>query len=110
MVKDVRKSGYQEIASRRIVEGCHGPAMLASRLFVLCCGLISIGHGLSFTCFGRVLKGLLVFSAAERITTTLGTVCHDNRACLGQLTILGDSWLGGYARGSVFRAGHLGLL
>ena len=46
-------------------------ATLASRLFVLCCGLIPIGHGLSFTCFGRVLKGLLVFGAAERITLPL---------------------------------------
>ena len=26
--------------------------------------------------------------------TALGTVCHDNWACLGQLTILGDSWPG----------------
>ena len=42
--------------------------------------------------------------------TTLGAVCHYNRACLGQLTILGDSWPGGYACGSVFRVGHLGLL
>ena len=47
----------------------------------LSCGLISIGHGLSFTCFGRVLKGLLVFGTAERITlplelfgTTIGLV------------------------------------
>ena len=46
-------------------------AMLASRLFVLCCRLVSIGHGLSFTCFGQVLKGLLVFGAAERITLPL---------------------------------------
>ena len=37
----------------------------------LSCGLISIGHGLSFTCFGWVLKGLLVFGAAERITLPL---------------------------------------
>ena len=37
----------------------------------LSCGLISIGHGLSFTCFGRVLKGLLVFGTAERITLPL---------------------------------------
>ena len=46
-------------------------AMLASRLFVLCCGLISIGHGFSFMCFGRVLKGLLVFGTAVRITLPL---------------------------------------
>ena len=37
----------------------------------LSCGLISIRHGLSFTCFGWVLKGLLVFSTAERITLPL---------------------------------------
>ena len=37
----------------------------------LSCGLISIGHGLSFTCFGRVLKGFLVFGTAERITLPL---------------------------------------
>ena len=30
-----------------------------------------LGHGLSFTCFGQVLKGLLVFGAAERITLPL---------------------------------------
>ena len=42
--------------------------------------------------------------------TTLGAVCHDNQARLGRLTVLGDSWLGGYACGSVFRAGHPGLL
>ena len=46
-------------------------ATLASRLFVLCCGLSSIGHGLSFMCFGQVLKGLLVFGAAECITLPL---------------------------------------
>ena len=34
----------------------------------LSCGLISIGHGHSFTCFGWVLKGLLVFGTAECIT------------------------------------------
>ena len=34
----------------------------------LSCGLISTGHGHSFTCFGRVLKELLVFGTAERIT------------------------------------------
>ena len=37
----------------------------------LCSGLISTGHGLSFTSFRRVLKGLLVFGAAERITRPL---------------------------------------
>ena len=37
----------------------------------LCCRLISIEHGLSFTCFRWVLKGLLVFGAAERITLPL---------------------------------------
>ena len=37
----------------------------------LCCRLISIGHGLSFICFGWVLKGLLVFGAAEHITLPL---------------------------------------
>ena len=34
-------------------------------------GLFSIGHGLSFMCFGWVLKGLLVFGAAERIILPL---------------------------------------
>ena len=37
----------------------------------LSCGLISIGHGLSFTCSGQVLKGLLVFGTAECITLPL---------------------------------------
>ena len=37
----------------------------------LSCGLMSIGHGLSFTCFGWVLKGLLVFSAVEHIILPL---------------------------------------
>ena len=37
----------------------------------LSCGLISIGHGLSFTCFRRVLKGLLVFGTEEHITPPL---------------------------------------
>ena len=37
----------------------------------LSCGLIYIGHGLSFMCFRRVLKGLLVFGAAKRITPPL---------------------------------------
>ena len=34
-------------------------------------GLISIGHGLSFMCFGWVFKGLLVFGAAEHIILSL---------------------------------------
>ena len=42
--------------------------LLASRLFFLYYGLISIGYGLSYTCFGWVRKGLLEFSAAEHIT------------------------------------------
>ena len=46
-------------------------ALLASRLFDSYSGLISIGHGLSYTCFGWVHKGLLVFGAAERITLPL---------------------------------------
>ena len=37
----------------------------------LSCGLISKGHGLSFTYFGWVLKGLLVFGATECITLPL---------------------------------------
>ena len=37
----------------------------------LYCGLISIGYGLSFTCYERVLKGELVFGVAERITLPL---------------------------------------
>ena len=47
----------------------------------LSCGLISLGHGLSFMCFKRGLKGLLVFGTAECITlplelfaTTIGLV------------------------------------
>ena len=46
-------------------------ATLASRLSVLCYGLISIGHKLSFIYFGWVLKGLLVFSTAKCITLPL---------------------------------------
>ena len=46
-------------------------ALLASRLFVLCCGSISIRHGLSYTCFRQVCKGLLVICAIERITLPL---------------------------------------
>ena len=42
-------------------------ALLASRLFVLCCGLISIGHGLSYTCFRRVHKGLLVLASQSAL-------------------------------------------
>ena len=30
-----------------------------------------MGHGISYTCFGRVRKGLLVFGATERITLPL---------------------------------------
>ena len=41
--------------------------------------------------------------------TTLGAVCHDNWARLCQLTILGDSWPGRYACGSVFRGGVSGF-
>ena len=46
-------------------------ALLASKLFVLCCGLVSIGYGLSYTYFGWVCKGLLVFGAAKCITLPL---------------------------------------
>ena len=46
-------------------------ALLASRLFATCCGLISVGHGLSHICFGQVCKGLLVFGAAECNTLPL---------------------------------------
>ena len=46
-------------------------ALLVSRLFASCCGLISIGHGLSYTCFGWVHKGLLVFGTTECITLPL---------------------------------------
>ena len=48
--------------------------------------------------FRRVLKGLLVFGTTERITLPLEAICHDNWACLGRLIVLGDSWLGRYAR------------
>ena len=68
------------------VEGSPQWALLAFRLFVSCCGLISIGHGLSYTCFGWVCKGLLVFGDRRAHYTTLGAVCHDNLAWLGQLT------------------------
>ena len=45
------------------------------------------GHG-----FGQVHKGLLVLDAAiERIRLPFGTLCHNNLACLGKLTELGDS-------------------
>ena len=47
---------------------------------------------------GGFLKGLLVFSAAERITLPLELFFYDNRARLSRLTILVDSWLGRYAR------------
>ena len=57
---------------------------LSIQTVCLSCGLISIGHGLSFIYFGRVLKGLLVFGTAERIilslelfATTIGLV-QDN--------------------------------
>ena len=46
-------------------------ALLASRLFVLYCGLISIGHGLSYTHFVRICKGFLVIGTVERITLPL---------------------------------------
>ena len=42
-------------------------ALLASRLFATCCRLINVGHRLSYTCFGRVCKGLMVFNTAEHI-------------------------------------------
>ena len=71
--------------------------MLVSRLFVLSCGLISIGHGLSLTCFGRVLKGLLVYGTAKRITLPLELFAMTIGLILGQLTVLGDSWPGKYA-------------
>ena len=58
-------------------------AGLASGLFILCYGLISIGHGLSYTCFKWVCKGLLVFSAVERITLPLELFATKNLAWLG---------------------------
>ena len=46
-------------------------ALLASKLLVTCCGLISVGYELSYICFGRVYKGFLLFGTAERITLPL---------------------------------------
>ena len=46
-------------------------AFLASKLFATCCGLVSVGRGLSYACFGQVCKGLLVFGAEERIILPL---------------------------------------
>ena len=46
-------------------------AWLAFKLFALCSGLSSIGHGLSYTCFRWVCKALLVFSAVEHIILPL---------------------------------------
>ena len=41
------------------------------QIVYLCCGLISTGHGLNFTCFGQVLKELLVSSVTGCITLPL---------------------------------------
>ena len=73
-------------------------ALLASRLFVTCCGLIFVGHRLSYACFGQVHKELVVLGATKRIRLPPGTLCPDNLACLGQLTEIGDSAPGCYAR------------
>ena len=74
------KSGDNS-SPRGNVEGCRATGYISIQTVCLCCGLISIGHGLSFTCFGWVLKGLLVFGAVEHITlplelfaTTIGLV------------------------------------
>ena len=56
------------------IEGCCNEALLVSRLFTTCSGLISVGHGLSYISFRRVCKGLLVFGATERITIPLELV------------------------------------
>ena len=65
-------------ASSRVTIHCQGgmlkdamTGLIASRLFVSCCWLISIGHGLSFIYFGWYHKGLLVFGTEKRITLAL---------------------------------------
>ena len=68
-----------------------------SRLFATCCGLIFVGHGLSYACFRQVYKGMVLINAIERIRLPFGTLCHDNLACLGQLTRIGGSWPGSYS-------------
>ena len=67
--------------------------LLASRLYILCCGMISIGNGLSYKCFGQVYKGLLVFSAAECITYPWS--CLPRQSGLAKpIDHLGDFWPG----------------
>ena len=62
----------------------------APRLFDTCCGLVFVGHGLDYTCFGQVCKGLVLFSAADHIKRPFGTLFYVNLAFLGQLAKLGD--------------------
>ena len=79
------------------VEGYHGGLCFVFRLFATCCGLLLVGYGLSYACFGQVCKGLVVLGAAKRIRLPFGTLYLDNLACLGQLTELSNSCLGCYA-------------
>ena len=69
-----------------------------SRLFAPCCGLVFVGHRLSYACFGQVCRGLVVLGTIEHIRLSFGTLCHDNLAFLGQLTEISGSWLGCYAQ------------
>ena len=69
-----------------------------SRIFTTCCGLVFVGHGLSYACFGQVCKGLVVLGIVKHIRLAFGNLCLENLACLGQLTELSDSWPGCYAQ------------
>ena len=84
-------------------------ALLVSRLFPTLCGLIFVGHRLSYECFGQVCKGLVVLSAIEHIKLPFKTLCHENLAFLCQLTEVGGSWPGCYAWWRVFRVAYPGL-
>ena len=85
-------------------------ALFASRLFATCYRLLFVGYGLSYACFRRVCKGLEVLCTTEHIRLPYRTLCLDNLTCLGQLTELGDSWPGCYAKWSIFWVAYLGLL
>ena len=61
-----------------------------SGLFATCSGLIFVGHGLSYACLGRFLTDCWYLVHY----TTLGALCHDNLACLGQLIKIGNSLAG----------------
>ena len=75
--------GCAELALRHSASSqatiCHQGGMLKDAMMgyvsiqtvCLSCGLTSMGHQLSFMCFGQVFKGLLVFGTTERITLPL---------------------------------------